>query len=70
MDKQPCPKCGSQDTATMEMGPAIVAVIYLNCHPCGHIWTIDALTKALVHHVTPIRAPRSGGRSTPESNTP
>ena len=53
---QPCPAC-NKPTARLLDGTSKDAVVnYYICGPCGHVWTTDKHSGAIVRHVTSLTA--------------
>jgi hypothetical protein len=54
MPVQPCPACGRTTPKLQDDFIKYALVNYYRCEGCGHVWTTDRVTGAIVKHVTPL----------------
>ena len=50
-----CPNCDGRAVAPIDTLFSKAGVLYRCCEDCGHLWTIDDRTGAVVQHLTPLR---------------
>ena len=50
----PCPNCKA-DTPRELQASNFATVNYYRCDECGHVWTTDKRTNAILEHITPLR---------------
>jgi uncharacterized Zn finger protein len=48
-----CPNCGEMTPRELEASQ-FATVNYYRCGGCGHVWTTDKKTSAILTHVTPL----------------
>ena len=56
MHIQPCPACDRPTARLLDDTSKGAEVNYYTCDPCGHVWTTDKDTGAILRHVTPLTA--------------
>jgi hypothetical protein len=59
MPTQPCPACDRPTARQLGDASKNAVVNYYVCGICGHVWTTDKNTGALVRHITPLTKKKS-----------
>ena len=55
MTQPMCPNCDGPAVHPIDILFTKAGVLYRCCEDCGHLWTIDDSTGAVVQHLTPLR---------------
>jgi hypothetical protein len=49
-----CPRCETVHIRQLQVLGAFNDADYYRCDQCAHIWTVDRVSGAVIHHVTPL----------------